>query len=227
MTTTAIKSRPILFSGPMVRAILDGRKTQTRRVVKPQPGEGFSWPEEDATGDWQWLNSPNDGDAAECWPSYAEGLTCPYGQPGDQLWVREAWRIGSPFEKTKLSEWNFPADELGDYIHYREDDLHPEELRGQYRSPRFMPCWASRITLEITGIRCERLQEISRESVRAEGVPDTAGDWANGCPIPGHEWDNMTWQEQWRWLWSTIHNATGPNGWAANPWVWVVEFRKL
>jgi hypothetical protein len=199
------KERPILFSGPMVRAILEGRKTQTRRIVKKEPPTVIS-------------NIRTPGEKVivpEWWFSY-----CPYGQPGDRLWVRET-------SKATATEEGF------DCIHYAADDFCREitndeierwrKMRG-YRKGNgswvnsiHMPRWASRITLEITGVRVDRLQDISEADAAAEGIrfdSDLMGPWE------GH----ATAREAFRSLWGSIN---GQESWVTNPWVWVVEFKRL
>lgn len=177
-----IKERPILFSAPMVRAILEGRKTQTRRIVKPQPA-----------GEWA-----------------APGKTaCPYGRPGERLWVRETW------SRAKL----YPASHE---LFYRADgecngrqlSLSYIEREGRWRPSIHMPRWASRIDLEITAVRVERLQEISVGDCCEEGAPIYDGDEGQTHAV-------QTW---YRELWEQIN---GPGSWDLNPWVWVIEFKKI
>jgi hypothetical protein len=202
-TATEVRERPILFSGPMVRAILDGRKTQTRRVIRsPEKYTGIR----------------------EC------GFCCPHGQPGDRLWVRETWIVGHPAGEE--GQWSVlrptgHTDRDG-RVFYRATFKEPdpnEAGRMIWRPSIFMPRWASRLTLEITDVRVERLQEITREDVRAEGVPDTYGEGADQRfpEMEPHVWDNMTWREQWAYCWDSI-NAKRDHGWDANPWVWVIGF---
>ena len=183
--------KPIPFRGPMVRAILAGAKSQTRHVVKPQPrtlaGELLCWKDEALT---------------------VEELTarCPFGRPGDKLWVREAWRTEPALDRfapRKLPAFIVP-------IQY-EAGPHADALAGKLRPSRIMPRWASRIAMEVTGVRVERLQDISRGDAMAEGCP-----FANmqAGPDP-REWYRDTWNE-----------INGPGSWAANPLVWVIEFRR-
>jgi hypothetical protein len=199
--------RPILFSGPMVRAILEGRKTQTRRIVKPQPDEnGLSFMKnapldwrEDVHGPWlQWKGETPGGDT---W----NGPT-PY-LPGLNLWVRE----------THL----FRAS--GRVVDYRAD-MDPVEaagfgaMYGGWKPSIFMPRWASRINLEVTGVRVERLQDISEEDAIAEGVPlDYVGKNGLTCTCKQYKCRYVH-------LWIDIN---GPGSWDANPWVWVVTFNKF
>lgn len=193
--------RPILFSGPMVRALLDGSKTQTRRVIKDQSiGERFSHMTDDGRAHLEWLGTPCCGTGVWDVPEHSAQVACPYGQPGDRLWVREAWRASLAYELTPPREITpgapilYQADGAGDL---------PLFNAGKLRPGMFMPRWASRITPEITGVRVERLWGISDTDVRAEGCEGTKLSYAK--------------------LWESINS---PGSWDANPWVWVVEFRR-
>ena len=208
--------RPILFSAPMVRAILAGTKTQTRRVVKPTRGRPIEFLGGGPRGGADW-NNP------ECWgyewhegpefvtlkPMDGQAYPCPYGQPGDRLWVRETF-AHIYRDNTK------PAARRDDDVAYKAD--HPgfdEYAYGTWKPSIHMPRWASRITLEITGVRVERLQAISDADLECEGLQETidAGVDHDGYP-----------RDAWRALWSSINGA---ESWTANPWVWVVEFRRI
>ncbi len=185
-----MKERPILFSAPMVRAILAGTKTQTRRVVKPVgDDDGFVLQD---YGDGWWPYRSDDGES-----TMKNGMeiphACPYGQPGDRLWVREAWA---------------DCDKLVRY--YATDDVHP--LRKK-RPSIHMPRWASRITLEITSVQVEHLQDISVADCIAEGIP------RGGPENP----DNIE-RREYQTLWESINGA---GSWNANPWVWVVAFKRM
>lgn len=191
--------RPILFSGPMVRAILEGRKTQTRRILKPQPIE-------------------HDG-IIECGPAIAGSMhalhqwlianKCPYGKPGGtRLWVREkhaVWHRDGWVEGGVTIE---PADR-GVYYWADQGAMHQV---GKWTPSIHMPRWASRITLEVEGVRVERLQDITRGDAMAEGCP-----FPNMADGP----DPRKWYEE---LWNQIN---GPGSWEANPWVWVVGFKVI
>lgn len=192
--------RPILCRPHEVRAILDGRKTQTRRIMKPQPPDGMSR--------HCWFNAPIYGFTAKEEPSSDWWkIRCPYGQRGDRLWVRETWQsLGmhdhiSPRDIPVGTEIQYPATYDG--------------WDSRKRSPLHMPRWASRLTLEITDIRVERLQGISEADAEAEGaepvlVPPDGGS----CPhIEGFER-----------LWESINGA---GSWDANPWVWVIGFKRV
>ncbi len=186
--------KPILFSGEMVRAILDGRKTQTRRVVKPQPSAGVRRSVFVPSG-------LEDGHGRE--------LRCPYGRPGDTLWVRETWASHKYMDDTKPSEFTVGAQMLP--VWYRADNVQSDE-RGKWRPSIFMPRWASRITLRLVDVRVETLQQIEPEDCKAEGVYN-AGSLAS----------NTMYREAFAAIWDSI-NANRGHAWDSNPWVWVVEF---
>ncbi len=182
-----MKERPILFSGSMVRAILEGHKTHTRRVVKPRL---IPIVEECFRVNGKWCNHTFDYDLVEL---------CPYGVPGDRLWVKE----------TFSAHGAFGAD--GRKV-YRSDIADAKEPHGLNWKPSiFMPRRASRITLSVMAVRAERLNEITRGYCMAEG-----------CPFPNMagETDPVGWYSD---LWESIN---GPGSWKLNPWVWVVEFKR-
>lgn len=197
-----MKERPIPFSAPMVLSIRADEKTQTRRIIKPRRDRdvGCELAPHELAGEVNagiYSNAP--------WA------------PGDRLWVREAWRCGAlhdPDPPRRILE--------GTRIHYTADGPPDEALGfGRWRPAMFMPRWASRITLAVTGVRAERLRNISEADARAEGIAEFIGGWAclhdDAPQIAG-----ATPQEGFRHLWSRIN---GPDAWAANPWVWVVSFQ--
>lgn len=207
--------RPILFSGPMVRALLDGSKTQTRRVVK---GKAFDWLE-----------------AYEFTPEFValpDNAMCPYGQPGDRLWVRETWMDlqGTGIEIVTGSRERYAYGADTPRGSYGDDQRKCYGLK--WRPSIHMPRVASRITLEITSMRVERLQDINEADAAAEGLTfsakarrseDCMGIYELRMPDGKlHFNDNAC--DLFRTLWEQIN---GPDSWAANPWVWVVEFRRL
>ena len=210
--------RPILFSAPMVRALLDGTKTQTRRVLKPQPANDI------APADF-----PNP--AAQGWKSsrrHSHGATtahfCPYGQPGDRLWVRETWQAVRGDDRARHI-CTSPRPDVG-WLEYaatpRED-----EPAYKWRPSIHMPRWASRIDLEVTGVRVERLQRINEADALAEGI-ERLDSPHPGVPLyrdyaPGHD-STVSPVHSYRTLWEAIN---GPGSWDANPWAWVVEFRRI
>jgi hypothetical protein len=209
-----MKERPILFSAPMVRAILAGTKTQTRRVVKPQPDNDPAKhhpiePYTNGRGNWNWVLAATGHGTGDPFP-------CPYGQPGDQLWVREAWSTHACFDAIP------PRDLTTRSIAYAADG--PIKT-GKLRPGMFMPRWASRITLEVTGVRVERLQDISEADARAEGAQaaDPCDHARRSCADIGCG-GPQDYRGGYRTLWEQINGA---GSWAANPWVWVVSFRVI
>jgi hypothetical protein len=203
--------RPIPFRDWEVRAILDGRKTQTRRVMKVQPYpdsivtvEHYNQTVIDRHGDMQ----PGPEIFGAHWDDGETGIRCPYGAPGDTLWVREAWRAWSQYD-----DW--PPSRLppGVDVQYIADASAPWASR--YRSPRFMPRWASRLTLEIKSVHVERLQDISEDDARAEGWPGPITE--TGFPIASP----LAWFAN---VWTSINGA---GAWEANPWVWVISFERV
>ena len=211
MTTqaTAVKERPILFSGPMVRAILAGQKTQTRRIVKPQPLPGHERP-----STYKYLNSD---ELREIKPPV---------NVGDRLWVRETW-----FENMARRDGESPKKE--DVI-YRADGGFSEQFEiddadppARWRPSIFMPRWASRLILEVTGVRVERVQDISEADAEAEGAFHTSeADKQQAARVAISEGkDCIGAAEYFRELWDSL-NAKHCHGWDTNPWVWVYEFRR-
>ena len=228
-----MKERPILFSAPMVRAILDGRKTQTRRVVKNVPDPDW---EPSVIDD---LHGYDSGGALNpdkivgygaCDSTGEWGVICPYGRPGDRLWVRENW--GAADLCMEDCETDPPR-----MIAYRSDGAvrsfdPPHDYKPGYfgledvkwRPSIHMPRWASRITLEVTSIRCERLTVISELDAQAEGVThEEAGDYY--CDqdegVFGHR---CCYRRGFERLFDSINGA---GSWDKNPWVWVVEFKRV
>ena len=202
MTT---KNRPIIFSADSVRAILDGRKTQTRRVMKPQPiGNlqyvGSMWFEKEYR-----LHTLERLDYDGTMEKYFS-IKCPFGAPGDRLWVREKWGVTVDCETIYFA----------DFI----PNVHDVSI-FRWRSPMFMLRKYSRLTLEITNVRCERVQEISYDDCLAEGCPYSRkheNDMTNADKINRIGW----YQGQWNEL-----NAKRGYGWDTNPWVFVIEFKKI
>jgi hypothetical protein len=191
--------RPILFNGPMVRAILAGAKTQTRRAMRDQPCELLDY-------NRGHLSIRVRGAVYQAFNPQIPPVRCPYGKPGDRLWVREAWCASSAHD-------NIPPSAIpsGDGIEYLADGP-TRVLTGKRRQSMFMPRWASRITLEVTEVRVERLQDISRGDAMAEGCP-----FPNMAAGP----DPRGWYAN---LWESINGA---GSWGANPWVWVVSFKRI
>lgn len=217
-----MKERPILFNGPMVRAILDGRKTQTRRIVKPQPANSCRY-EMNGAGDkaLHLADGPPSGASAVRKTLFVpvkaysadHRLPCPYGAPGDRLWVRETWALEDLGEDGQRLVWRvdraakWVAD--GEKPHYLDLDYEPARWRPSIHMPR----WASRITLEVTGLRVQRLLDISEEDARAEGLA------LAGLILPGHAVGCFS------RLWDEINGERAP--WSSNPWVWIVDFKRV
>lgn len=228
-----MKERPILFSGPMVRAILDGRKTVTRRIVRERLG---------AYSDGSFVVLDKDGDPIDV------ELRRPYGGPGDRLWVRETFAsLDVNGHKSSPREAHFVVLLDGAQV-YRDGTVFaglPEYSRGafdgiKWRPSIHMPRWASRILLEVVSVRVERLQEITEEDARREGLDRNSKDggrtWKYGVAdrdgLPGTDDDGLPWHEwstsartAFAKLWDRINGKRAP--WASNPWVWRVEFRRV
>jgi len=227
------KEHPILFNAPMVRALLDGSKTQTRRVMKPQPE-----PSPHRPGDYQWPCNAFQSmvSVADTLAPGAHGMAgdaCPHGAHGDRLWVRETFfaygRWVTRYSKKKRrDEWHFIDMTAECDRAYQYDADSPDvplaawrgggALPGWYKRPSiFMPGAASRILLKIVSVRVERLNDCSDADARAEG---TAG--GHGV-IPTYNY-NATPSEHFSHLWESINGA---GSWASNPWVWVIEFKRV
>ena len=213
-----MKERGMIFNGDMVRAILDGRKTQTRCVMKPQPDpcpaprSGHWWPSnvfktmlhveeemQNGKGGWGGLV----GDA------------CPFGAVGDRIWVRETWaEAGAGAPDLKLYRANYP-----EHVPTHYENVPPvDEIR--WTPSIHMPRWASRITLEITCVRVERLNSISQKDAQAEGMELTG--WRPTYSDPDSGGEVWTPYDNFAQLWESIY---GEENWQANPWVWVIEFK--
>lgn len=245
-----MKERPILFSAPMVRAILEGRKTQTRRIVKPQPevrnmNLGYSeipmltFKRKASPGYWLWPNATEQ--------IIAE---CPHGKPGDRLYVRETW------SHTGTGVWSVrdAQSALDGRVIYAATD--PAPCKGCWFPSIHMPRIFSRITLELTDVRVERLNDISEEDAKAEGCEESwsSPHWSgyirgrnnhklrvsHGCGQDGKSPPNpeleqpeyvpaellSSAKEHFSGVWFSI-NGSGPNSWSANPWVWVESFKVI
>lgn len=204
-----MKERPILFNAQMVRAILGGTKTQTRRIVKPQPHHAAML--------WHYGSS----NSAEPFTFAGNGIDtvehrCPYGKPGDRIWVRET------FAYSVIDPEGLPLEddpENYDIIYratcqqgggWRDGEGNP--IKAPWKPSIHMPRWASRITLEITGVRVERLDDITVSDAIAEGYDGSVDD-----PVdPSIKWYSRLWEQ-----------INGVGSWEASPWVWVVEFKQI
>ncbi|EPK2445810.1 hypothetical protein ACEP11_21320 [Pseudomonas aeruginosa] len=225
MSAETPRERPILFNDQMVRAILEGRKTVTRRVMKPQPTPskdgGHHWP---CNVHQSMLHVERELQNGEgCWCGLAEAA-CPFGQPGERLWVREAWTIdllaAYSTEKGYDSEYElrYRADDAAREIHVAPSEPDPylalyDSQRGDWRPSIHMPRWASRVLLEITAVRVERLHDITPNQCIAEGA------WREKDKELGRGQEAIAaFADLWR--------STGGD-WDANPWVWVIEFKRV
>lgn len=194
-----MKERPIIFQPANIRSLLAGTKTQTRRVCKPAEAQGLSYVVDCRDGTWG--NEEGDEPAFQC----------PYGKPGDRLWVREShwWFKDEHDHETGY----FPPPLTVDDVEYRADG---DDGRKAWRPSIHMPRWASRILLEITEIRVQRLLDIGEADCLAEGAPGGHG------VIPGYAYAATPF-EHYRAVWEQINGA---GSWDANPWVWAVTFRR-
>jgi hypothetical protein len=257
-TTVAVRERPILFSGEMVRAILDGRKTQTRRVMQNQPFSNTIRFDR-LTGNLDCYNdylppSATLLDVGRGANRYTTSLEeeggsfahlCPYGAPGDRLWVRETWTadFGGTFSDMPGAWWHevppsLRTEKSAAMLYYAADasvyhapsrcepdqswdtrvsGWEPTELDlegRRWRPSIHMPRWASRLTLEITDVRVQRVQEISNSDALAEGCLPLQMDHGNAIPCFEGLWDSL--------------NAKRPGcRWADSPWVWAITFRRV
>lgn len=195
-----MKEYPISFSPEMVKAIMDGRKTQTRRVMRPQPPDGYWFDQGAGTHGYA---TPVTGMA-----SFEKPIRCRYGRPGDRLWVKESW-IETDVVHCFDDGWK------GKQVLYRADC---SMKNIPWKSPRFMPKRVSRILLENVCIRVERLQSIKTEDAYQEGFPEMGG--VEFAIDPVDDWFKV--------LWNSLNVKKGKDFvWDKNPWVWVIEFRRI
>lgn len=205
-----MKERGMIFNAEMVRAILDGRKTQTRRVLGTYQDAVKFCPEWDVNGK-QIFIVLGEKDHTGMNPVIT-AIPCPFGQPGDRIWVRETFRVHS--RATDVATLVYRASVRNSWT--EQTHRVPVAVCNKPATPEkwtpsiHMPRWASRITLEITDVRVERLNSITESDAEAEGVTDTGfGDLL----VDG-----------FRYLWKSIY---GDDSWQANPWVWVIEFKRV
>ena len=247
--------RGMIFNAEMVRAILDGRKTQTRRIMKVQPESNqlgllliTDSTKHSDIGKYHWAESNATGNHVR-----SKLFSCPFGAVGDRIWVRETWAILGN-EDGCCIDWEeklCKADERSAARIYRasceqrpgnyglwsipdDADWKPHtkdyQYEGAWRPSIHMPRWASRILLEITDVRVERLNAISEEDARAEGVGIAL--WFAAIGVPESEWTSLGKQgamqashiNKFATLWESIYGA---ESWKANPWVWVIEFKRV
>lgn len=240
-----MKERPIRFSAPMVHAILSGEKTMTRRVIKPQPYidkmNNFCWNGYNFGQDFDGPKIQAIASPIPC--SKTKRVLCPYGNRGDRLWVREAFRFAASLDRYSPKNVGIKCLDAGYKTPWAPTQYEADGARkgswagfdtppvittpGKLRPSMFMPRWASRITLEITGVRVERLNDISDSDCWAEGIDECDGllddlkviDIANRM---GRCIDDAA--PFFAALWESIN---GNGSWLANPFVWVVEFKRV
>lgn len=222
-----MKERGILFSGPMVRAILDGSKTMTRRTVKPQPQERI-WPSGRVDAaviqeGGHWYACDHEDTSSHDTPYHL--LKCPYGEPGDRLWVREKWHPDWSECTIRFSAgMTYSAPHLDHVEWFAADERKNRQRRViQWRPSIHMPRWASRITLEVVSVRVERLQDISEKDAMAEGIPvfplsqqTSQVDWSKPMAV-----------NEFHYLWDSINAKKPGESWADDPFVWVIEFKRI
>lgn len=253
--------RPIIFSAPMVRAILEGRKTQTRRVLAWKPREdGLNLAFTGLMPGCYSCDNPASGyvlrsrGAGSCWNDRTWPAHCPYGAAGDRLWVRETWQAWRQ-TNVEYDEWEpeTAKDRMRDArIVYRATS----DSLGPWRPSIFIPRWASRIALEVADVRVQRLQEISDEDARAEGVEPYTPPHGHISPeqrVPGPGFDRCRLGDQpyrlpFADIWDRINGKSRPmldddgrrvlddsdrpimvasRSWASNPWVWALTFKRI
>lgn len=225
-----MKERGMIFNGEMVRAILDGRKTQTRRIMKVQPESNqlgllliTDSTKHSDIGKYHWAESNATGNHVR-----SKLFSCPFGAVGDRIWVRETWSSDFANYYPNDRVW-YAADnnrrldiEVVDGvrgIYSPESDVH---VPFRWQPSIHMPRWASRILLEITDVRVERLNSISQEDAQAEGLELTG--WRPTYSDPDSGGEVMTPYDNFAELWSSIY---GDESWKANPWVWVISFKRV
>lgn len=216
-----MKERGMIFNSAMVRAILDGRKTQTRRHIKWKQTRATEIAERDDGSKWPW--SEDADNVCDFWHP------CPFGAVGDRIWVRETFQ-GPLFDFEQMEAYQEDSSKFQkpEFCVYKADGKPApeffdadENLHCCWRPSIHMPRWASRITLEITGVRVEQLQSISQADAIAEGAPPShpsidSVSQEYGYPDFSRSWYGQTWQ-----------SIYGEESWKANPWVWVIEFNRV
>lgn len=225
MTTATMVARPILFKGPMVRAIIDRVKTQTRRIMDPQPPRDAAVVDP-YNGNYEHFTAWSADHKMFLEPGNVKGTAhwrCRAGVPGDRLWVRESFSV----------PWGCVTNEGPLPCWYWADGNPPF---GDWTRPKpsiHMPRWASRLSLEIVALRAERLQSISEADARAEGIREVTkdGNVKKYCVYDKGDMSSVPWAEMprtavdaYRALWETIN---GEGSWNENPWVWVISFKTV
>ncbi|EDV2873192.1 hypothetical protein YY36_001670 [Salmonella enterica subsp. diarizonae] len=210
-----MKERGMIFNGEMVRAILDGRKTQTRRPIKWKQTRFTEVAERDDGSLWPWAEDCERG--GDIW------FTCPFGEVGDRIWVRETFRVHS--RATDVATLVYRASVRNSWT--EQTHRVPVAVCNKPATPEkwtpsiHMPRWASRITLEITDVRVERVQDISQRDAIAEGGPPDHPSFSKISREMGFsDWPRSWFAQTWWWIY-------GREAWNTNPWVWVIEFKRV
>jgi len=215
-----MQERPILFNDEMVRAILDGRKTQTRRPVKPQPDllfRGFD------TGHWACdYSEKRPAGVWDYWGRFPSGyfnsvygpIKCPFGKIGDKLWVREAFCVFDDDWRAVDRPHDLNDGPYNNFVYRAISERYAKEFRVKYRPSIHMPRWASRITLEIIGVRVERVQNITEKDARSGGIEKLDPRQSAATTI-----------NRFQRSWNSIYEKKG-FGWDTNCWVWIIEFKR-
>lgn len=222
---TAVRERPIIMRAAEVRAILDGRKTQTRRIIKPRPvdvvGDG---PAELVGEAHQWMRCDLASETLGRLPFWTR-LHRPFGSPGERLWVKEKHSLykvlSTPAKLHDATYCCFPDGsqkfKTGGYHHWNKPVSGNWPKGHRWRPSIHMPRWASRLTLEIVSVRPERLNEISEADAKAEGVEPTPGTYVTEFALHGYV-------DSFARLWDSLH---GDGAFDLNPWIWRIEFRRV
>ncbi len=222
-----MKERPILFNADMVGAVLDGRKTQTRRIIqspaKNMQASGHKVIEYREPGDkWYGEHVFSMRNQSGTWCDYTKEqfpAKCPFGAVGDRLWVRETFRVHS--RATDVATLVYKASEQQSWTQQTHrvpiEKCNKPAVVDTWTPSIHMPRWASRITLEITGVRVERLNSMTEKDALAEGC------LGGHDSIPGYQY-SATPHEHFHHVWQSIYGA---DSWQANPWVWVIEFKRV
>jgi len=222
-----MKERPILFSEQRVRALLVGQQTQTRRIMKTQ---AFGPGQDHLDVVHAFVVSANHLHGYKMMSMTDISYHCPYGKPGDVPWVRETWRgplvpedalaeyerDPTPFRQPAYCQYRADSNELGQHIM-----SSPEAEQFGWQTAIHMPRWASRINLEITGVRAEKIQDISEDDIMAEGV-QTDSHFLNNFFTMNMNSESP--KEAYRKAWQKQYGATS---WEVNPWFWVIEFQRI
>lgn len=229
-----MRERPILFKDAMVKAILEGRKTQTRRIINPQPAlrlqpmrsltdDEVYWCHEDGRTEGAGTLEYSDGSIRDLNTMKVKSWKCPYAsRTVERLWVRESYSYITKAENEQFDRRHpdgYPVSML-----YRADSVWDGMTKGDFpfnwSNSMFMPRWASRILLEVSEVRTQRLQDISYIEIRAEGVGCPEHDFPSGFCMS----ECRSLRATFRSLWESIH---GKGSWDENPWLWVIRFHKL